>query len=74
MQKNKFYYAILLGTELGFLISLPLVSFLLLGFFLDKKLKTAPNFLIAGTVLGIIMSIIDFYYFLLPLLKKGQQK
>lgn len=73
MQKNKFYYAILLGTELGFLISLPLVSFLLLGFFLDKKFNTSPAFLIGGTILGIIFSIADFYYFLLPFFKKGQK-
>ena len=38
-ETKNFFYAISLGLELGFLIVLPLVVFLLIGLFLDKKFK-----------------------------------
>ncbi|MBU4298873.1 AtpZ/AtpI family protein [Patescibacteria group bacterium] len=75
-QKNnsKLLYAVSLGLELGFLIALPLVFFLALGLFLDKKLGTLPIFLISSIILGLVATVINVYYLVLPFLEKRSQK
>jgi len=72
--KKKLIYALSLGTQLGFLIALPLISFLILGLFLDKKFNTFPFFLILGIIFGIMNVFIETYYFLLPFLEKKVRK
>ncbi len=67
---SNFFYAVSLGLELGFLIALPLVFFLALGLFLDKKLKTLPIFLISSIILGLAATVINVYYLILPFLEK----
>ncbi|PIS39286.1 MAG: hypothetical protein COT33_02810 [Candidatus Nealsonbacteria bacterium CG08_land_8_20_14_0_20_38_20] len=71
-QKNnsKLLYALSLGLELGFLISLPLVFFLILGIFLDKKFQTFPIFLISSIMLGLAATVVNIYYLVLPFLEK----
>ena len=69
MNKN-FFYALSLGLELGFLIVLPLVGFLLLGLFLDKKLGTAPIFLIFLVVLSLIAVFFEIRLLIMPFLEK----
>lgn len=44
--------------ELGFIIALPLVVFLLGGVWLDKKLSTTPLFIIIGILLAVAVSSI----------------
>ncbi len=73
-EKNNFFYAVTLGLELGFLIAAPLILFLLVGLFLDKKFDTVPVFLILFIVLGIIATIFEIFYLILPFLEKRSQK
>jgi len=72
--KSKFFYALSLGLELGFLIAIPLVIFLLLGVFLDKKFNTFPIFLISFIIIGLIVTFLDVYYLILPFLEKRSKK
>jgi len=70
LQDSNFSRAIVLGSEIGFLISLPLISFLLLGIFLDKKFNTFPLFLISSVILSLIVTIFNIYHLILPFLEK----
>jgi len=71
--KSKFLYAVSLGSAVGFLIAIPLVFFLLLGLFLDKKFQTFPIFLISFIIIGLIAVFLDVYYLILPFLEKGSK-
>ncbi|MDD3734909.1 MAG: AtpZ/AtpI family protein [Candidatus Pacebacteria bacterium] len=75
-QRNKqnVFYTIFLGLELGFLVALPLVVFLVLGVFLDKKFETFPIFLISGIIIGLILTFVDIRYLILPFLEKRSKK
>ena len=70
----KDFSAVALGLELGFIISIPLVLFLLAGIFLDKKFGTLPLFLIAGILLSAIVTIVGVRNLLLPFLDKRSRK
>jgi F0F1-type ATP synthase assembly protein I len=72
--KEKLIYTLSLGSQLGFLIALPLVSFLVLGLFLDKKFNRFPFFSILFIIIGIINVFIETYYFLLPFIEKKVKK
>lgn len=69
-----FAYAASLGLELGFMIAVPLVIFLLGGLYLDKKFGTLPLFLIIALVLNMIVSVIEVKKLILPFLEKRSQK
>lgn len=73
-EKGKFFYAVSLGSELGFMIALPLVLFLFLGVYLDKKFETLPIFIITFTVLSIVFTFFELRYFILPFLEKRSKK
>jgi len=73
MTNNKLFYALTLGLEMGFLIVLPLVGFLLLGLFLDRKFQTAPIFLISFIVLSFGATFLEIRYLVLPFLEKRSQ-
>ncbi|MFA5086983.1 MAG: AtpZ/AtpI family protein [Candidatus Paceibacterota bacterium] len=62
--------ALMLGSELGFLIALPLAICLLIGVFLDKRLNSFPLFLIISVFAGIALTIIDIYKLVIPFLEK----
>ncbi len=70
-KKFKFFYALSLGWQLGFLVALPLLGFILFGYFLDKKFQTLPFLTLVGTILGVLITIYDVYYLILPFLKKN---
>jgi len=72
-ETKNFFYAISLGLELGFLIVLPLVVFLLIGLFLDKKFHTFPIFLISFIIFSLISAAIGTRYLILPFLEKRSQ-
>ena len=75
-EKNRFnfFYAIILATQLGFLIAIPLVVILFISAFLDKKLKTFPLFIIVGTLLSLIVTFLETRYYFLPFLEKKNRK
>jgi F0F1-type ATP synthase assembly protein I len=68
--KKNFGQAIFLGSELGFLIALPLVVCVLLGLFFDQKSGKFPLFLVLFILIGIILTVIDVYKLVLPFLEK----
>ena len=75
-QENKIgenLYAVSLGLELGFLIAVPLVIFLLLGVFLDRKFGTMPLFLMIGLLLNVVVTVTGVKNLLLPFLEKRSQ-
>ncbi len=49
----KFFYLLSLALQLGFFIVIPLIGFLFLGIFLDKKLSTSPLFTIILFIFGL---------------------
>lgn len=59
---------------MGLLIALPLIVFLLLGVFLDKKFNTSPIFLISLVFFSIIVTIVDVRRLVLPFIEKESQK
>jgi len=68
--KFKFFYALSLVLQLGFLIAIPLLVFLLAGIFLDKKLNSSPLWLIVFVILSLMFIYFEIRYVLLPLLQK----
>ncbi|MFH1430627.1 MAG: AtpZ/AtpI family protein [Candidatus Uhrbacteria bacterium] len=48
--------ALQLAFQLGYLITIPLVIFTLLGRVLDRKIGTSPLFLISGVLISLIIS------------------
>lgn len=68
--KNKFIYAVSLGIELGLLITFPLVVFLLIGIWLDRKFDTSPIFIILFVFLSLLATFLDVRYIVLPFLAK----
>lgn len=69
-QKKNLFYAISLGLELGFLIVIPLVVFVVLGIFLDRKFNTSPIFLLISIALSFISTVFEVRYLILPFLNK----
>jgi F0F1-type ATP synthase assembly protein I len=71
--KSNFFYAIFLAMQLGFLIAIPLVGFLLAGFFLDKRLRSYPFFLILSVIFSFLFLFFEIRHFLLPFLEKRRK-
>ncbi len=72
--KSNFARTLVLGSELGFLIALPLIGCLLFGVFLDKKLNSFPVFILIAVLLGIALTIVSLYKLIIPFLEKGREK
>jgi F0F1-type ATP synthase assembly protein I len=68
--KTNFSRALVLGSELGFLIALPLTICLVIGILIDKKLNTFPKILILAIIVGIGLTVINVYKLVLPFLDK----
>lgn len=66
----KIFYSIYFAFQLGFLIALPLLGFLLLGYFLDKKFSSSPFFLLSSIIIGLTVIAFWVYYQIAPLMKK----
>lgn len=66
----KIWYAISFALQLGFLIIVPIGGFMLLGLWVDKYLNTAPFLLIAGVIVGVIITGYEVYHLLMVLIKK----
>ncbi len=76
MEKStpKFFYAVSLGVELGFLIAVPLIIFLLAGLYFDRKLGTMPLFTIVALLLNSVVTVFEVKNLILPFLEKRSQK
>lgn len=74
--KKGFFNAIFLGAELGFLIAIPLILFLLGGVFLDRKFDSLPFFILVSLFLGGVAAFFNIRYLILPFLERkvGQSK
>lgn len=66
----RFFYALSLATQLGFLIAASLGGFILLGVWLDRTLGTEVVFVLAGSVIGIVLTVVEVYHIILPLIRK----
>jgi F0F1-type ATP synthase assembly protein I len=71
---SKSAQALSMGLELGFMIALPLIIFLVAGVFIDKKFGTLPLFTIVALVLNMIFTIFNVKKIILPFLEKRSQK
>lgn len=65
----KLWYAISFSFQLGFMIAVPIVGFMLLGLFIDKKIHTEPIFLLVGAVVGIVVTVYEVRHLLFPIIK-----
>jgi F0F1-type ATP synthase assembly protein I len=68
--KNNFKtaYAISLAWQLGFLIAVPIIAFLALGFWADGRLGTEPLLLVFGLFVGMAVTAYEVYHLLAPLM------
>jgi len=69
-KKEQVSYALFLAFQLGFLIVVPLIGFLLFGIFLDKKFNSSPIFLLLSIFLSFIFIFFEIRHFLLPIMRK----
>jgi F0F1-type ATP synthase assembly protein I len=67
---SNFFYALSLVLQLGFLIAIPLIGFLLIGVFLDKILDSVPIFTILLVIFSLVFVFFEVRYYLLPFLEK----
>jgi F0F1-type ATP synthase assembly protein I len=67
---NNMARAMALGLELGFLIAIPLIVFLILGLWLDRKFDTMPLFVIVCLLAGFAAVIVEVKQIILPFLEK----
>jgi len=65
----KTFYALSLAWQLGFLIALTIVGFLVLGLWADKFFETEPFLVIFGLIIGIIITAYEVYHLFIPLIK-----
>lgn len=59
--QRRLFTSLNLATELGFMISFPLVGGAFLGSLLDKKLATAPKITLSLIFLGMLVSVFSVY-------------
>ncbi|MDD5098490.1 MAG: AtpZ/AtpI family protein [Candidatus Pacebacteria bacterium] len=59
-----------MGTQLGFMIALPLVICIITGIYIDKRFNTFPWFLLISVFAGIGLTLIDIYKVIIPFLEK----
>jgi len=69
-QKNINLRAVAMGTEIGFLIAIPLIVCILLGIYIDNILSTIPAVTIFSVIAGMWLVYIDMKYLIIPILEK----
>ena len=72
-QGFKVFYVLTMATQIGFLVAVPLILFLLGGIFLDKRFNSSPWFLILSIIVAFIFIFFEVRQFLLPLLRDKKQ-
>ena len=68
----KFWYAISLGLQLGFMIAVPIGGFIFLGYTADKCFGSHPLFILSGVIIGLFVTGYEVYQWLLPLIKNDE--
>ncbi len=71
--KKKFAAAMVVGTEMGLMVAVSLVGFLLAGLWLDKKFGTIPLFTIIFVVASMFSVAAELRYIIMPILEKRSQ-
>lgn len=71
--QKKFAAAIVVGSEMGIMIAVSLVGFLLVGLWLDKKYDTIPLFTIVFVIASMFSVAMELRYIILPILEKRSQ-
>lgn len=73
-QKNIDFRAVaLMGTEIGFLIAIPLMACILSGIYIDNILNMSPIATVLATFIGMWLVYIDMKYLILPILEKRKK-
>lgn len=67
---TKVFYALSIAFQLGFIISVPIIAFIIVGIFADRFFQSQPALLLLGLLLGIIVTIYEVYHLLMPLVKE----
>ena len=71
--QGKLAAAIALGSQMGFMIAISLVGFLLAGIWLDQKFGTMPLFTVIFVVASMFSVAAEMRYIILPILEKRSQ-
>jgi F0F1-type ATP synthase assembly protein I len=61
---------ITLGSELGFLIALPLIICVMIGVVIDKKMNTFPWVMLLMVLVGMALTVVNVYKIVIPFLEK----
>jgi F0F1-type ATP synthase assembly protein I len=69
-ERFRFFYALTLAFQLGFLIAVPLAIFLWIGIYLDKKFSASPLFLILSIIFSFMFIFWRARYYFPLILKK----
>ncbi len=59
VQRGLLYYVIYFGEKVIFLLVVPVVFFIVVGFWLDNIFHVSPFFVILGVVIGFIGSMLN---------------
>ncbi len=71
MKKNdgiRFFYALSVASQLGFLTVASVGGFFVLGMWIDSKLNTSPIITLICIAIGIIVSIYEVHHLIRPLI------
>jgi ATP synthase protein I len=68
--RSKFVKSVGMASELGFVLSLPIVGGILLGSFLDKKFSSYPKLTLSLIFVGVIVSFCNMYEVMKEYFKK----
>lgn len=63
----------IMGTEIGFVIAIPLIACILSGIYIDKILSTSPAVTILSVFAGIWLVYVDMKYLIIPILEKKKR-
>ncbi|MCD6177746.1 AtpZ/AtpI family protein [bacterium] len=69
-ERFKLFYVLSISLQLGFLIAIPIIVFLLVGIFLDEKLNTFPLFLIGSVIFSLVFVVFEIRYYFSPFLER----
>jgi ATP synthase protein I len=71
-KRSKFYSSVGMASELGFILSFPIVGGILLGSFLDKKFSSYPKLTLSLIFVGVIVSFCNMYEVMKGYFKKDK--
>ena len=72
-ERFQILYALSFAWQLGFLIAAPLGILIFLGFWVDKIFHSGPFFVLVGIMGGIVVTIVEVYQMLVPLIHNNHK-